>query len=57
MLKRATIIIGNLKGYTLAERSVFVLDQNGVLTCKWVSEGPRKEPNYEELKKAVAKTV
>ena len=48
---------GNLRGYTTAKRSVFILDQNGVVTYKWVTEDPSKEPNYEELKKAVAKTV
>jgi glutaredoxin-dependent peroxiredoxin len=48
---------GNLKGYTVAKRSVFILDQNGVVTYKWVSDDPTKEPNYDELKKAVAKTA
>ena len=48
---------GNLKGYTVAKRSVFILDQNGVVSYKWVTEDPSKEPNYEELKKAVAKTT
>lgn len=48
---------GNLKGYTVAKRSVFVLDQNGVVTYKWLTEDPSKEPNYDELKKAVAKTL
>lgn len=47
---------GGLKGYTAAKRSVFVLDRNGVITYKWVSEDPGKEPPYDELKKAVAKT-
>ena len=48
---------GNLKGYTAAKRSVFILDHNGVVVYKWVSEDPTKEPNYEELKKAAAKTT
>jgi len=48
---------GNLKGYTAAKRSVFILDQNGVVTYKWVSDDPSKEPNYDELKKASAKTA
>lgn len=47
---------GNLKGYTTAKRSVFILDRNGVVVYKWVSEDPAKEPNYDELKKAAAKT-
>ncbi len=48
---------GNLKGYTVAKRSVFILDPNGVVTYKWVSDDPSKEPNYEDLKKAAAKTA
>ncbi|TMI22316.1 peroxiredoxin [Candidatus Bathyarchaeota archaeon] len=48
---------GNLKGYTAAKRSVFILDHNGVVVYKWVSDDPTKEPNYEELKKAAAKTT
>jgi len=47
---------GNVKGYTVAKRSVFILDHNGVITYKWVSDDPSKEPNYEDLKKAAAKT-
>ena len=48
---------GGLKGYTAAKRSVFLLDSNGVITYKWLTEDPGKEPPYEELKKAVAKTA
>lgn len=44
-----------LKGYTAAKRSVFILDQNGVVRYKWVSEDPGKEPNYEEIKSTLAK--
>lgn len=44
-----------LPGYTAAKRSVFVLDPEGVVTYKWVSEDPTKEPNYEELKREAAK--
>ena len=39
-----------LKGYVAAKRSVFVLDQNGVVRYRWVSEDPAREPNYEEVK-------
>ncbi len=48
---------GGLKGYTAAKRSVFILDNNGVIAYKWVTEDPGKEPPYEDLKKAVEKTV
>jgi len=33
----------------VAMRSVFVLDGNGVVTYKWVSEDPHREPNYSEV--------
>lgn len=40
-----------LKGYNTAKRSVFILDENGIVRYKWVSEDPSKEPSYEEIKK------
>ena len=48
---------GGLKGYTAAKRSVFVLDSNGVITYSWVSDDPGKEPIYEDVKRAAAKTA
>ncbi|MEM0132104.1 MAG: peroxiredoxin, partial [Saccharolobus sp.] len=44
-----------LKGYVLAKRSVFVIDRNGIIRYKWVSEDPGKEPNYEEIRQIIAK--
>jgi peroxiredoxin len=44
-----------LKGYTAAKRSVFILDGNGMVRYKWVSEDPTKEPNYQEIKTTLAK--
>lgn len=44
-----------LKGYTAAKRSVFVLDSRGNVAYRWVSEDPGKEPNYDEVRKAVEK--
>lgn len=44
-----------LKGYVAAKRSVFILDQNGVVKYRWVSEDPAKEPNYEEIKTQLSK--
>jgi len=40
-----------LKGYAAAKRSVFVLDQTGVVKYKWVSDDPGKEPPYDEITK------
>lgn len=46
---------GGLKGYNTAKRSVFALDKNGVVRYKWVSDDPGKEPDYEEIKRQVAR--
>lgn len=42
-----------LKGYTAAKRSVFILDKQGIIRYKWVSDDPKVEPNYEEIAKVV----
>lgn len=44
-----------LKGYTAAKRSVFIVDENGIVRYKWVSEDPGKEPNYEEIRQELSK--
>ena len=38
-----------LKGYTAAKRAVFIVDREGVIRYKWVSDDPLKEPNYDEI--------
>jgi peroxiredoxin len=43
-----------LRGYTVAKRSVFILDSAGNVRYKWISEDPLKEPNYEEIKSKLA---
>lgn len=43
-----------LVGYTAAKRSVFVLDEKGVVRYKWVSEDPGKQPEYEDIRKVLA---
>ena len=44
-----------MSGYTAAKRSIFVLDANGTITYKWVSDDPGKEPLYDEIKAALAR--
>jgi len=39
----------------VAKRSVFVLDKNGTVTYRWVSDDPGVEPNYQEVEAAVRK--
>jgi len=43
-----------LKGYTAAQRSVFILDRNGIVRFRWVSDDPRKEPDYRRLNEALS---
>jgi peroxiredoxin len=43
-----------LPGFTVATRSVFVLDKNGVVRYAWVTDAQGKEPNYDEVRKAAA---
>jgi peroxiredoxin len=40
-----------LKGYSVAKRSVFVIDKNGVVRYRWISEDPGVEPNYAEVER------
>jgi peroxiredoxin len=42
-----------LNGYTAAKRSIFILDQKGVVRYVWVSDNPAVEPNYQEIQKAL----
>lgn len=44
-----------LKDYNAAKRSVFVLDENGKVIYRWVSDNPLIEPNYNEIKDALKK--
>ena len=43
-----------VEGYLAAKRSVFVLDASGIVRFVWISENPGVEPNYDEVKKALA---
>lgn len=39
-----------MTGYTAAKRAVFILDKEGIIRYKWVSDNPGVEPNYSEVK-------
>ncbi len=43
-----------LEGYVVAKRSIFILDEKGVVRYMWVSDNPAVEPNYEEVQQALA---
>ncbi|MCW4046789.1 MAG: peroxiredoxin [Candidatus Bathyarchaeota archaeon] len=42
-----------LDGYTVAERSIFILDKDGVVRYVWMSEDPTVEPDYAAIEKAL----
>lgn len=39
----------HVKGYDAAKRSIFIVDENGTVAYKWVSDNPLVEPNYQEI--------
>ncbi len=42
-----------LKGYTVAKRSIFVLDKQGVIRYVWITDIPTAEPSYKEIEQAL----
>ncbi len=48
--------LGSLKDYDAAKRSVFILDENGRIIYRWVSDSPLVEPNYDEIKDNLRRT-
>lgn len=43
-----------MPGYVAANRAVFILDVNGVVTYEWVAPNPGVEPDYVAVKAALA---
>ncbi len=53
VIKKYGIVMKNLaslKDYNAAKRSVFILDENGKVRYRWISDNPLVEPNYGEIK-------
>jgi len=48
-----TIDIPDLGLYDVANRAVFVVDEDGTVTYTWVADDPTNEPDYDELVDAV----
>ena len=46
--------LASMEGYVAAKRAVFVLDKEGIVRYKWVSDTPANELDYDEVQKAVA---
>jgi glutaredoxin-dependent peroxiredoxin len=58
VIKKYGILMRNLaslKDYDAAKRSVFILDENGKVIYRWVSDNPLVEPNYNEIKDVLKK--
>ncbi|HKX81352.1 MAG TPA: peroxiredoxin [Nitrososphaera sp.] len=49
--------LASLKGYNAAKRSVFILDKDGKVIYRWVSDSPLIEPNYDEIKETLRKSA
>ena len=50
-----TMDIPDLGLYGIANRAVFVLDDEGIVAYSWVADDPTNEPDYEELLAEVRK--
>jgi peroxiredoxin len=44
-----------LEGFAAAKRAVFVVDREGRVAYRWVSEDPRKEPDYGRVREEVGR--
>jgi peroxiredoxin len=38
-----------MRGYTVAKRSIFIIDENGEISYKWVTDDPGVMPNIDEI--------
>ena len=47
--------LATLKDYNAAKRSVFIIDENGIVRYRWISDNPLIEPNYNEIKDELKK--
>ncbi len=52
VIKLYDVVLQDLRGLKgLAKRAVFIIDKNGIVRYKWVSDNPGIEPNYNEIVK------
>lgn len=42
-----------IKGYTVAKRSIFLLDNKGVVRYTWITEDAAVEPDYQKIEEAL----
>ena len=43
-----------IKGYTVAKRSIFILDRKGIVRYTWITEDPTVEPHYKKIEQALS---
>ncbi len=43
-----------IKGYSVAKRSIFVLDKDGIVRYGWITEDPTVEPDYNRIEQSLA---
>jgi peroxiredoxin len=58
LMKEYNVLFENfagLPGYTVAQRSIFIIDKNGIVRYKWLADNPGIEPNYQEIESEIAK--
>ncbi len=48
---------GDLGYYGLAQRSVFVVEEAGTITYRWVADDPGQEPDYEAVEAAAGEAA
>ncbi len=43
-----------VRGYSVAKRSIFLLDCNAIVRYAWITEDPAVEPNYSKIEQVLA---
>lgn len=46
---------GGVRGYTVAQRSIFILDKTGQIGFEWISPQPGIEPDYKSIEDQLAR--
>jgi glutaredoxin-dependent peroxiredoxin len=47
--------LASLSDYNAAKRSIFIIDKDGRIRYRWISDNPLIEPNYQEIKDVLKK--
>ncbi|HLI47058.1 MAG TPA: peroxiredoxin [Geobacterales bacterium] len=56
VINKYNVVHDEMFGFkNVGKRAVFIIDKQGIIRYKWVTDNPRNEPNYEEIKQVLAK--